>query len=140
MTYLRRDIQMPFLDMAQKILILLLNSLTVRIFFWNYSFLSFLIHVLDDVWTFKALYINLECIVYILHTKVICFWCCFLLILLLDYGVDKYDIGAGFGHFGIAVEDVSLGKIMSFQRHSRGCLCWRSLLIIVLCYLFWNQF
>lgn len=24
-----------------------------------------------------------------------------------DYGVDKYDIGAGFGHFGIAVEDVS---------------------------------
>lgn len=23
-----------------------------------------------------------------------------------DYGVDKYDIGAGFGHFGIAVEDV----------------------------------
>lgn len=25
---------------------------------------------------------------------------------LLDYGVDKYDIGTGFGHFGIAVEDV----------------------------------
>lgn len=24
-----------------------------------------------------------------------------------DYGVDKYDIGSGFGHFGIAVEDVS---------------------------------
>jgi hypothetical protein len=24
-----------------------------------------------------------------------------------DYGVDKYDIGTGFGHFGIAVEDVS---------------------------------
>lgn len=24
-----------------------------------------------------------------------------------DYGVDKYDIGAGFGHFGIAVDDVS---------------------------------
>lgn len=23
-----------------------------------------------------------------------------------DYGVDKYDIGEGFGHFGIAVEDV----------------------------------
>ncbi|KAJ6834772.1 putative lactoylglutathione lyase, chloroplastic [Iris pallida] len=23
-----------------------------------------------------------------------------------DYGVDKYDIGAGFGHFGVAVEDV----------------------------------
>lgn len=26
---------------------------------------------------------------------------------MLDYGVDKYDIGTGFGHFGIAVEDVS---------------------------------
>jgi len=25
-----------------------------------------------------------------------------------DYGVDKYDIGTGFGHFGIAVEDVSV--------------------------------
>lgn len=24
-----------------------------------------------------------------------------------DYGVDKCDIGTGFGHFGIAVEDVS---------------------------------
>lgn len=24
-----------------------------------------------------------------------------------DYGVDKYDIGTGFGHFGIAVDDVS---------------------------------
>jgi hypothetical protein len=23
-----------------------------------------------------------------------------------DYGVDKYDIGAGFGHFGIATDDV----------------------------------
>lgn len=31
----------------------------------------------------------------------------FCLIVLQDYGVDKYDIGAGFGHFGIAVEDVS---------------------------------
>ena len=27
--------------------------------------------------------------------------------MLADYGVDKYDIGTGFGHFGIAVEDVS---------------------------------
>lgn len=26
--------------------------------------------------------------------------------ILTDYGVDKYDIGTGFGHFGIAVEDV----------------------------------
>ena len=24
-----------------------------------------------------------------------------------DYGVNKYDIGTGFGHFGVAVEDVS---------------------------------
>lgn len=30
-------------------------------------------------------------------------WKCFL----PDYGVDKYDIGTGFGHFGVAVEDVS---------------------------------
>lgn len=27
--------------------------------------------------------------------------------MLPDYGVDKYDIGTGFGHFGIAVDDVS---------------------------------
>lgn len=26
--------------------------------------------------------------------------------LFADYGVDKYDIGAGFGHFGIGVDDV----------------------------------
>jgi hypothetical protein len=25
-----------------------------------------------------------------------------------DYGVDKYDIGAGFGHFGVGVDDVRL--------------------------------
>lgn len=24
------------------------------------------------------------------------------------YGVDKYDIGTGFGHFGIATQDVSI--------------------------------
>lgn len=36
-------------------------------------------------------------------------WLSFLsVILFTDYGVDKYDIGAGFGHFGIAVDDVSL--------------------------------
>ncbi|RWW39095.1 hypothetical protein BHE74_00055601, partial [Ensete ventricosum] len=28
--------------------------------------------------------------------------------MMADYGVDKYDIGTGFGHFGIAVEDVRL--------------------------------
>ena len=26
---------------------------------------------------------------------------------LADYGVDKYNLGTAFGHFGIAVEDVS---------------------------------
>ena len=24
-----------------------------------------------------------------------------------DYGVDSYDVGAGFGHFGIATDDVT---------------------------------
>jgi hypothetical protein len=28
-----------------------------------------------------------------------------------DYGVDNYDIGTGFGHFGIIAEDVSSSKI-----------------------------
>ncbi|RWW21650.1 hypothetical protein GW17_00014185 [Ensete ventricosum] len=32
--------------------------------------------------------------------------CLCILQLLADYGVDQYDIGGGFGHFGIAVEDV----------------------------------
>jgi hypothetical protein len=27
---------------------------------------------------------------------------------LADYGVESYDIGSGFGHFGIAVEDVRI--------------------------------
>ncbi|KAK1285870.1 putative lactoylglutathione lyase, chloroplast [Acorus calamus] len=31
----------------------------------------------------------------------------FVVELTYNYGVDKYDIGAGFGHFGIAVEDVT---------------------------------
>ncbi|PIA64818.1 hypothetical protein AQUCO_00100348v1 [Aquilegia coerulea] len=31
----------------------------------------------------------------------------FVVELTYNYGVDKYDIGAGFGHFGIAVEDVA---------------------------------
>jgi lactoylglutathione lyase len=30
----------------------------------------------------------------------------FVVELTYNYGVDKYDIGAGFGHFGIAVDDV----------------------------------
>ena len=28
--------------------------------------------------------------------------------LFADYGVESYDIGSGFGHFGIAVEDVRI--------------------------------
>lgn len=42
----------------------------------------------------------------------------FLLYLLADYGVDKYDIGTAFGHFGIAVEDVRfcyLSIVLSVQ-------------------------
>ncbi|MCL7030739.1 hypothetical protein MKW94_028083 [Papaver nudicaule] len=35
----------------------------------------------------------------------------FVVELTYNYGVDKYDIGNGFGHFGIAVEDVSLSYI-----------------------------
>ncbi|KAL0559618.1 hypothetical protein IC582_004233 [Cucumis melo] len=31
----------------------------------------------------------------------------FVIELTYNYGVDKYDIGTGFGHFGVAVEDVS---------------------------------
>ena len=27
--------------------------------------------------------------------------------MIADYGVDNYDIGNGFGHFGVVVEDVS---------------------------------
>lgn len=30
--------------------------------------------------------------------------------LIADYGVDNYDIGTGFGHFGIIAEDVSSSK------------------------------
>ena len=30
-----------------------------------------------------------------------------------DYGVNKYDIGTGFGNFDIAVDDVSLLNICS---------------------------
>ncbi|PSS36097.1 Lactoylglutathione lyase [Actinidia chinensis var. chinensis] len=31
----------------------------------------------------------------------------FVIELTYNYGVDKYDVGAGFGHFGVAVEDVT---------------------------------
>ncbi|KAL2544944.1 putative lactoylglutathione lyase [Forsythia ovata] len=35
-----------------------------------------------------------------------------------NYGVDKYDIGTGFGHFGIAVEDVA--KMVELIKTKRG--------------------
>lgn len=55
------------------------------------------------------------CIVKICYAGVPVFWgwaftisdefiCC----LFTDYGVDKYDIGTGFGHFAIATQDVSV--------------------------------
>lgn len=34
---------------------------------------------------------------------------------LSDYGVDKYDIGTAFGHFGVAVEDVSPYSILIYD-------------------------
>ncbi len=34
--------------------------------------------------------------------------CLYVFCFLIDYGVDKYDIGAGFGHFAIATEDVCI--------------------------------
>ena len=36
---------------------------------------------------------------------------------LADYGVESYDIGTAFGHFGIAVEDVS-SKLISLWTFS----------------------
>ncbi|KAL6994802.1 hypothetical protein U1Q18_043096 [Sarracenia purpurea var. burkii] len=52
-----------------------------------------------------------------------------------DYGIDKYDIGTGFGHFGIAVEDdaIELDQLINYLinkeesegvvllGHSTGC-------------------
>lgn len=35
-----------------------------------------------------------------------------------DYGVDKYDIGTGFGHFGIAVDDVRSVYCTEIPKHS----------------------
>jgi hypothetical protein len=36
---------------------------------------------------------------------------------LADYGVESYDIGTAFGHFGIAVDDVS-SKLISLWTFS----------------------
>ncbi|KAF9612746.1 hypothetical protein IFM89_003756, partial [Coptis chinensis] len=73
------DTLMPFLDMDLKTPTLLLNSLTV-------SFSS-------SFWTFDV--INIDASSFNIQN-----WN-------INYGVDKYDIGAGFGHFGVAVEDVA---------------------------------
>ena len=40
------------------------------------------------------------------------FICVSVHMLLSDYEVDKYDIGTGFGHFGIAVEDVRIIPVL----------------------------
>jgi lactoylglutathione lyase len=42
-----------------------------------------------------------------------------------DYGVDKYDIGAGFGHFGIGVDDV-IHQLLDFDinRSVRSKMLW----------------
>ncbi|RZR81976.1 hypothetical protein BHM03_00008300, partial [Ensete ventricosum] len=37
-----------------------------------------------------------------------------------DYGVDKYDIGTGFGHFAIAAEDVSSTSEMNTNKAKGG--------------------
>ncbi|KAG8070487.1 hypothetical protein GUJ93_ZPchr0006g40909 [Zizania palustris] len=42
----------------------------------------------------------------------------FVVELTYNYGVDKYDVGAGFGHFGVAVDDVA--KIVELIRAKGG--------------------
>lgn len=54
--------------------------------------------------------------------------------MLPDYGVDKYDIGTGFGHFGIAVDDVSYYFFLPFYIYSSLRLAFVSFL--VLCHIF----
>lgn len=54
--------------------------------------------------------------------------------MLPDYGVDKYDIGTGFGHFGIAVDDVSYYFFLPFYIYSSLRLVFVSFL--VLCHIF----
>uniref|UniRef100_A0A453P1E1 VOC domain-containing protein n=2 Tax=Aegilops tauschii subsp. strangulata TaxID=200361 RepID=A0A453P1E1_AEGTS len=41
----------------------------------------------------------------------------FALELTYNYGVDKYDIGAGFGHFAIAHEDVCIAYLQHLTLH-----------------------
>lgn len=50
-------------------------------------------------------------------SKIVLFLSCF-----ADYGVDKYDIGTGFGHFAIATEDVSINYLAVSQYFSFSCM------------------
>lgn len=87
---------MLFLDMDLKSLILLLNLLIVSYYLISpilmliclQDFAHLIILIVSAYW--KGWFSNVP--LYFNST---------------DYGVDKYDIGNGFGHFGIAVEDVS---------------------------------
>ena len=40
----------------------------------------------------------------------------------IDYGVDKYDIGTGFGEFGIATQDVSMNNFIYQILHNTTSL------------------
>lgn len=85
--YLKIDILTLFLDMGPKILILQLNLLTVS----------------------SDSNATLFCVI-ILYARTSSqngFSSFLLFMEITDYGVDNYDIGSGFGHFGVAVEDVS---------------------------------
>ena len=35
----------------------------------------------------------------------------------IDYGVNKYDIGTGFGQFGVATQDVSTNNVIYQMLH-----------------------
>lgn len=50
-------------------------------------------------------------------SKIVLFLSCF-----ADYGVDKYDIGTGFGHFAIATENVSVNYLVVSQYFSFSCM------------------
>lgn len=88
----RRNTQMHFLVMVLRIHTLLWNWHTVSCLNLNLEF-SFTLFRL----TFSAA-----------HSSRMQYLSLSFIGVLTDYGVDKYDIGTGFGHFGIAVEDVSL--------------------------------
>jgi len=50
---------------------------------------------------------------------------CFSLDDVSDYGIETYDIGTGFGHFGIAMDDVSFSSFYDlsiFYAYSHHCI------------------